>query len=132
NRRHGNTVEHGNNRDRLFYLDATPGTIDNDDGAMAAHEECGERPTTPSSVRADQLPLVDPSKRDTALGYLGSSPTSPPFAASASFQGARRRRSQAPRSQGSRRRVSSMPPPRSKKRADAVRGRRGRKAAEGG
>ncbi|KAG5461072.1 MAG: ribonuclease H-like domain-containing protein [Olpidium bornovanus] len=31
-----------NDRDRLFYLDASPATNDNDDGAMAAHEERGE------------------------------------------------------------------------------------------
>ncbi|KAG5462600.1 MAG: hypothetical protein BJ554DRAFT_4470 [Olpidium bornovanus] len=51
------------------------------------------RPTVLSSIRADQLPSVDPSKRGTALGSSDSSPIPPLFAASASFQGARRRRS---------------------------------------
>ncbi|KAG5462557.1 MAG: hypothetical protein BJ554DRAFT_4645 [Olpidium bornovanus] len=64
-----------------------------DDGVQDVPFSPPERPTAASSVRADQLPSVGPSKRGTALGSSDSSPTPPLFAASASFQGARRRRS---------------------------------------
>ncbi|KAG5456622.1 MAG: hypothetical protein BJ554DRAFT_3585, partial [Olpidium bornovanus] len=59
-----------------------------DDGVQDVPLFPPERPTAPSSVRVDQLPSVDTSKRGTTLGSSDSSPTPPLFAASASFQGA--------------------------------------------
>ncbi|KAG5462562.1 MAG: hypothetical protein BJ554DRAFT_4625 [Olpidium bornovanus] len=75
-----------------------------DDGVQDVPLSPPEHPTAPSSVRADQLPSMDPSNgaRRSALPPLPLLP------------------------------FSLLPPPRSRERADAVRRRCGRKAAEGG